>query len=370
LKDVVMTKRMVLVLLALGLVLAAMFGWKYYQSQKMAALASMPPPPATVAATEVQTETWQPYLAAVGSLVATQGIMVTTEVAGKVHAIRFESGQQVEAGTLLLEIDDSVEQAELAGIVAERRLAEQQFKRREDLLDSKTISRSDVDEARLRLENAAAQLAAKRAVIEKKRITAPFSGWLGIRQVDLGEYLQPGTTIVPLDALVPIYVDYALPERHLDQISVDQAVEIEVQAFPGEVFKGHIAAVNPGIDPGTRSLQIRALLENPEARLRPGMFAEVRTVLPQRPGVLTLPQTAITYNPYGDSVFVILDGESGTSVQRRQVETGGVRNGRVEIVSGLQPGERVVLAGQVKLLNDQAVVIDNSIVLDTQITRP
>lgn len=365
-----MTKRMLLVLLALGLVLGAMFGWKYYQGQKMAMLASMPPPPATVAAAAAQAETWQPYLAAVGSLVATQGILVTTEVAGKVSAIRFESGQQVEAGTVLLEIDDSVEQAELAGIVAERRLAEQQFKRREDLLDSKTISRSDVDEARLRMENAAAQLAAKQAVIAKKRITAPFGGWLGIRQVDLGEYIQPGTTIVPLEALVPIYVDYALPERHLDQISVGQAVEIEVQAFPGEVFTGHIAAVNPGIDPGTRSLQVRATLENPQARLRPGMFAEVRTVLPQRPAVLTLPQTAITYNPYGDSVFVILDGESGSSVQRRQVETGGVRNGRVEIVNGLQSGERVVVAGQVKLRNDQAVIIDNSIVLDTQITRP
>ena len=365
-----MTKRMVLVLLALGLVLGAMFGWKYYQAQKMAMLASMPPPPATVAAANVQAETWQPYLAAVGSLVASQGILVTTEVAGKVSAIRFESGQQVEAGTVLLEIDDSVEQAELAGIVAERRLAEQQFKRREDLLDSKTISRSDVDEAQLRLENAAAQLAAKQAVIAKKHITAPFGGWLGIRQVDLGEYIQPGTTIVPLEALVPIYVDYALPERHLDQISVGQAVEIEVQAFPGEVFTGHIAAVNPGIDPGTRSLQVRAVLQNPQARLRPGMFAEVRTVLPQRPAVLTLPQTAITYNPYGDSVFVIQEGEAGASVQRRQVETGGVRNGRVEIVQGLQPGERVVVAGQVKLRNDQAVVVDNSIVLDTQITRP
>jgi len=365
-----MTKRMLLVLLSLGLVLGAMFGWKYYLGQKMAMLASMPPPPATVAAADVQAETWQPHLAAVGSLVATQGILVTTEVAGKVSAIRFESGQQVEAGTVLLEIDDSVEQAELAGIVAERRLAEQQFKRREDLLDSKTISRSDVDEARLRMENAAAQLAAKQAVIAKKRITAPFGGWLGIRRVDLGEYIQPGTTIVPLEALVPIYVDYALPERHLDRISVGQAVEIEVQAFPGEVFKGHIAAVNPGIDPGTRSLQVRAVLENPQARLRPGMFAEVRTVLPQRPAVLTLPQTAITYNPYGDSVFVILEGESGSSVQRRQIETGGVRNGRVEIVSGLQAGERVVAAGQVKLRNDQAVVVDNSIVLDTQITRP
>ncbi len=365
-----MTKRMLLVLLALGLVLGAMFGWKYYQGHKMAMLASMPPPPATVAAADVQAETWQPHLATVGSLVATQGILLTTEVAGKVKAIRFESGQQVEAGTVLLEIDDSVEQAELKGIVAERRLAEQQYERREELLDSKTISRSDVDEARLRLENAAAQLATKQAVIAKKRITAPFSGWLGIRQVDLGEYIQPGTTIVPLEALVPIYVDYALPERHLDQVSSGQAVEIEVQAFPGEVFSGQIAAVNPGIDPGTRSLQVRATLENPQARLRPGMFAEVRTLLPQRPAVLTVPQTAITYNPYGDSVFVILDGESGSSVQRRQVVTGGVRNGRVEIVSGLQSGERVVAAGQVKLRNDQAVVVDNSIVLDTQITRP
>lgn len=365
-----MTKRMLLVLLALGLVFGAIFGWKYVQSQKMAAMASMPPPPATVASTEVQTETWQPYLAAVGSLVASQGIQVTTEVAGKVSSIHFESGQQVQAGTLLLQIDDSVDQAELEGTVAERRMAELQYKRREELLDSKTISRSDVDEAQLRLQNSIAQLDTKRALIAKKRITAPFSGWLGIRQVDLGEYLQAGAAIVPLDAMDPIYFDYALPERHLNQISIGQAIEIEVQSFPGEIFTGHIAAINPGIDPGTRSLRVRALLENPEARLRPGMFAEVRTLLPQSPGVLTLPQAAITYNPYGDSVFVILDSDSGASVQRRQVETGGVRNGRVEIVSGLQAGDIVVAAGQVKLRNDQPVVIDNSIVLDTQITRP
>jgi len=365
-----MTKRMVFVLLVLGLVLGAMFGWKYYQARQMAALAGMPPPPATVAAAEVQTETWQPYLAAVGSLVATQGILVTTEVAGKVSEIRFESGQQVEAGTLLLQLDDSVDRAELEGIVAERHLADLQFKRREELLETKTISRSDYDEARLRLENATAALATKRAVIEKKRITAPFSGWLGIRQVDLGEYLQPGAAIVPLEALDPVYVDYSLPERYLSQISVGQALEVEVQAFPGEIFTGRISALNPGIDPGTRSLRVRATLENPQARLRPGMFAEVRTVLPLRPATLTLPQTAITYNPYGDSVFVIQEGDTGPSVQRRQVETGEVRNGRVEIVHGLQAGERVVIAGQVKLRNGQAVVVDNSIALDPQITRP
>jgi membrane fusion protein (multidrug efflux system) len=365
-----MTKRMVLVLLALGLLFGAMFGWKTYQAQKMAVLASMPPPPATVAAAGVQTETWQPYLAAVGSLVATQGILVTTEVAGKVSKIHFESGQPVEDGTLLLQLDDSVDQAELEGIVAERRLAELQYKRRDELLDTKTISRSDVDEARLRLENAIAQLAAKRAIIAKKRITAPFSGWLGIRQVDRGEYLQPGAAIVPLESLAPIYVDFSLPERHLDRLSIGQSVEITVPAFPGERFEGRISSMNPGIDPGTRSLRLRATLANPEGRLRPGMFADVHTVLPQRPAVLTLPQTAITYNPYGDSVFVIQQDDSGARVQRRQVKTGGVRNGRVEIVQGLQAGEQVVIAGQVKLRNGQAVVVDNSIALESQVTHP
>jgi membrane fusion protein (multidrug efflux system) len=365
-----MTKRMLLVLLALGLVLGAIFGWKSWQEHQMAALARMPPPPATVAAAEVQVESWQPHLQAVGSLVANQGILVTTEVAGKVSEIRFESGQQVEVGTLLLQLDDSIDRAELEGIVAERRLAEMQFKRREELVEKKTISRSDYDEAQLRLENARAQLDTKQAQIAKKRITAPFSGLLGIRQVDLGEYLQPGAAIVPLQALDPLYVDYSLPERHLGLISVGQTVQIEVQAYAGETFTGRISALNPGIDPGTRSLRIRATLANPQSRLRPGMFAEVRTILPQRPAVLTLPQTAITYNPYGDSVFVIEDGETGTTVQRRQVETGGVRNGRVEIAQGLQAGERVVIAGQVKLRNGQAVVIDNSIALETQITRP
>jgi membrane fusion protein (multidrug efflux system) len=360
---------MFLVLLVLGLVFGSMFGWKSWQGQQAALLATMPPP-ATVAAAEVQVESWQPHLQAVGSLVANQGILVTTEVAGKVSEIRFESGQQVEVGTLLLQLDDSIDRAELEGIVAERRLAEMQFKRREELVEKKTISRSDYDEARLRLDNAAAQLATKQAQIAKKRITAPFSGLLGIRQVDLGEYLQPGAAIVPLQQLDPLFVDYALPERHLDQVSVGQAVEIEVQAFPGEVFTGRISALNPGIDPGTRSLRIRATLENPQSRLRPGMFAQVRTVLPQRSGVLTLPRTAITYNPYGDSVFVILEGETGAMVQRRQVETGGVRDGRVEIVAGLEAGARVVIAGQVKLRNDQAVVVDNTIALEAQIIRP
>ena len=197
-----------------------------------------------------------------------------------------------------------------------------------------------------------------------------MSGWRGIRQVDLGEYLQPGAANVPLEALDPVFVDFSLPERHLDEISIGQSVQGAVQAFPGEDFTGRISAMNPGIDPGTRSLRLRATLENPQARLRPGMFAEVRVVLPQRSAVLTLPQTAISYNPYGDSVFVIQPGETASSVQRRQVETGAVQDGRVEIVQGLQAGEQVVIAGQVKLRDGQAVVIDTSIPLEPQITGP
>lgn len=365
-----MIKRLVLVLLGLSIVLGGIFGWKYRQGQATAALASMPPPPATVASADVREETWQPYLFAVGSLVATHGILVTNEVAGKVSEIRFESGQRVNAGDVLLQLEDSVDQADLAGLLAERRLAELQYRRRANLLKDQSVSRSEYDEAKARLENAEAQLASKRAVIQKKRIKAPFAGWLGIRRVDLGEYLAPGADIVPLESFAQIFVDYSLAERHFAQLAPGQKVEIEVQAYPEQIFEGRISALNPGIDPGTRSVRVRATLDNPDGRLRPGMFAQVRTALPARQQVVTLPQTAITYNPYGDAVFVIQQQDGGLAVQRRQVRTGEVRGGRVEVVAGLQPGERVVRAGQVKLRNGQSVQIDNSVALESGVSGP
>ena len=362
-----MIKRLIFVLLVLGLIFGGIFGWKYHQNQQMAARAAMPPPPATVSAVEVIKESWQPYLSAVGSLVATQGIFVTSELPGKVSRIDFQSGQPVKEGELLLQLDDSVDRADLRGLLAERRLADVQFKRTARLLKDKSISRSEYDEARAKLDNAEAQVASKRALIEKKGIRAPFSGWLGIRQVDLGEYLAPGSQIVPLEALDPIFADYSLPERHFAELSVDQKIIIQVQAYPGQSFEGRIIAINPGVDPGTRSIQVRATLSNPDARLRPGMFAEVRTVLPQRQDLLTLPETAITYNPYGDTVFVIEQNSNVLVVRRRQLKTGEVRDGRVEIISGLKLGERVVGSGQVKLRNDQRVRLDSSIKLDSQL---
>lgn len=355
--------RLVLVILALGLIFGGIFGWKHHQAQQTNARAAAPPPPATVSAVEVRQENWQPYLYAVGSLVASQGIHVTNEVAGQILEIRFKSGQEVQKGELLLRLVDSVDQADLEGLLAESRLAKIDYRRKARLLKDKSVSRSEHDEARAKLDNAEAQVASKRAVIEKKQIRAPFTGLLGIRQVDLGGYLAPGSNIVPLEALDPIYVDYSLPERDFAALSAGQTVMIEVQAYPGQRFEGRIEALNPGIDPGTRSVKIRAIIENPDARLRPGMFAQVSTVLPKRQGLLTLPQTAITYNPYGDAVFVVENDDGRLQVQRRQIKTGEVREGRVEVVTGLELGEQVVSAGHVKLRNGQQVKLDNGVKL-------
>ncbi|MGD2075105.1 MAG: efflux RND transporter periplasmic adaptor subunit [Gammaproteobacteria bacterium] len=363
-----MIKRLILVVLLLVVVFGGIFGWKYFVAQKMAASMAAPPPPATIASAEVRVETWQPYLYSVGSVAAIQGVFVTTEVPGQVKEILFESGHQVEAGDIILQLDDSVDEADLEGLIAQRNLARLQFERARKLVKERSVSQSEYDQSRAQLESAEATVASKRALIAKKKIRAPFSGRLGIRQVDVGEYLSPGTNIVPLQALDPVYVDYTLPERHFEQLHDGQPVRVEVQAYPGRVFEGSISAINPGIDPGTRSVRLRATLDNPEELLRPGMFAEVRTVLPARDDVLTVPRTVITYNPYGESVFVILEKDGGHVVQRRQVETGEVRDGRVEIVEGLEVGEQVVSAGQVKLRNDQAVVIDDSVELDGKVT--
>jgi membrane fusion protein (multidrug efflux system) len=357
-------KRLIFVILLLVVMFGGIFGWKFYAGQKMAAMMSAPPPPATIASAEVKQESWQPYLYSVGSVVATQGVLVTTEVPGQVENILFESGHQVEEGDVILQLDDSVDEADLEGLIAQLNLARLQFERARKLVKERSVSQSEFDQSRAQLDSAQATVASKRAVIDKKKIRAPFTGQLGIREVDVGEYLSPGARIVPLQALDPVYVDYTLPERHFEQLEVGQKVKVQVQAYPERVFAGSISAINPGIDPGTRSVRLRATLDNPDLALRPGMFAEVRTLLPARGGILTLPRTAVTYNPYGESVFVIVDKDAQQVVQNRRIKTGEVRDGRVEIIDGLQLGEVVVSAGQVKLRNGQQVSVDNSVTLD------
>ena len=242
-----MAIRIVLVMVFLAAVLGGIFGWKQHMATQMAAARSGGPPPAVIAAATVEAETWQPHLQTVGSLAAVAGIEVTAEVGGKIHAIHFTSGDSVRAGELLLELDDDADEAALQGLLAERSLAQVKFNRVAKLVREKSVSKSDFDEARATLDNAEAQVAAQQALLDKKRIRAPFDGRLGIRRVDLGEYLSPGAPIVPLESLDPIYADFTLPERELARISEGQVIEVRVQAWPRQRFAGEIVAIDPGI---------------------------------------------------------------------------------------------------------------------------
>jgi membrane fusion protein (multidrug efflux system) len=363
-------KRLLLVLLMLLVLFGGLFAWKYYVGKKMAATMLAPPPPAVIASARVQSERWEPRLSAVGSLVASEGVLVSNEVAGIVKSIHFDSGQPVEAGTLLVQLDDEADRADLAALVAARTLAELNFRRLEKLIQEKTISQSSYDEAKATLEGAVAMADESRANIAKKAVRAPFTGVLGIRSVDLGQYLAPGSAVVSLQALNPVYADYSLPERYLGKLSVGQTVEVRVEAYPERVFTGTISAVSPRIASTTRSVRVRATLDNPDQALKPGMFAEVDTLLPALDNVLTLPERAIAYNPYGNSVFLIEEKDGGLAVQSRQVKTGDVRDDRIEIIEGLEEGDQVASDGLNKLRNGQAVKIDNSIRLDASPARP
>jgi membrane fusion protein (multidrug efflux system) len=361
-------KRLIIMLLAVILVIGGIFAWKFHRIMQMAGKGG--PPPATIASARVETQTWHSYLHAVGSLVSPQEVYVSNEVEGKVQNIEFDSGAMAKKGQLLARLDDSVDQADLKGLIAAEHLAEVRFQRAARLLKQHSVSQSDYDEAQANLESARANVESKKQVIEQKALRAPFSGLLGIRQVDLGQYLAKGSQIVSLQSLDPIYVDFSLPERYLSALSTGQVVQLSVQAYPGVTFSGSVSAIEPRIDAGTRNVKVRASLSNPDGRLRPGMFADVQVVQPARKDILTLPRTAISYNPYGDMVFVIEHKDGKQIVQSRQVETGDSRDGRVEVVTGLKVGDEVVRAGQIKLRNGEQVVIDNSVKLDQQINTP
>jgi membrane fusion protein, multidrug efflux system len=352
-----MIKRFALIIFLSLLLFGGLFGWKFFQISQMVKNIPIPPPP-VVAATSVQRSEWDSYLTGVGSLVAVAGVDVNSEVAGKVKALHFESGQQVQAGKLLVELDTSTDEAELKGLEAAYQLEQVKFARSQQLIDRHFISKSDFDLNKATLDEAKAVANAKKAVIQKMRIVAPFAGFVGIRKVSVGQYLAPGDAIVPLQQLQPIYADFTLPEQHLSSLNVNQELTLTVQAFPGKVFDGRITAINSGIDVATRSVKIRATLDNAEKLLRPGMFIEVQLLLNDTKSVLTVPDTAISYNPYGDSVFVIQPDKQGFKVQLKQIVTGETREGRVEIVKGLNENDRVVSAGQVKLQNGMAVTLD------------
>lgn len=357
-----MKKPLLIVVVLLLVLLGSIFGIKQWQQFSMQAGMTPAFPPAMVAATEVIQESWVPSLRAIGSLDATNGISVAAEVGGIIKEIVFTSGERVEQGTILIRLDDAVDRAALDALRADRRLAQIKFNRSKDLLKKQVTSKSEYDEAHALYEAALARVAEQEAVINKKVIRAPFSGLLGISEVDIGQYLEPGDRIVSLQALDPIHVDYTLPERYLHQVAVGQEVRVSVEAMPEEIFRGKVSAIDADINRATRTLKIRATLPNSEQHLRPGMFAEVQTLRAESQQVLTIPRTAISYNTYGNFVYLLEPQQDGSlRAKRQQVVSGENRAGRVAIMQGLKAGDRVVRTGLVKLRDGMPVQIDNKI---------
>jgi membrane fusion protein, multidrug efflux system len=348
--------------------------------------AAFAPKPTAVAAEAVKAEKWPPELTAIGTLRAYQGVIIAPQAAGVVTGKHFESGDDVEAGALLINIDDSVEQADLANGLAQLKNAEATLARQKTLLAQGNTPQSTVDAALAARDSAAATVERTRAVIAQKAIRAPFAGRLGLRNVDMGQYVAVGTALVTLQQLDPIYADFPAPEEALRSLAVGQAVSMTVDAIPGLSFKGKIQAIDARVSAESRNVMVRAVFANPDRKLLPGMFANLTVTTGQPASVLTVPRTAIVYSLYGDTVFVVAaaphareqggvsdnGGPSGLIVERRFVRLGPARGERIAIADGLREGERVVTAGQVKLQAYMPVTVDETAALPTpaQTARP
>lgn len=362
-----MRRPMLLMLAATGLFFGALFGWKAYMSSQMqAAMASAPFPPVTVSTTTATEEAWTPSIPAVGSLRASRGVDVTAQIAGQITAINFESGATVAAGDLLVQQYSADEQARLDGLVADRKLAEINLARTRELIKEKLASAFDLDVREADVQRARAAEDDLRLKITQKSIRAPFAGQLGIRKVDLGQYVEPGDPIVRLEARGQMVVDFPVPQQQFGKLRLAQPVSVHVDAWPGRAFGGKISAIEPQVERDTRNIRVRAVVDNPEGKLLPGMFARIDIELPARDKVVTIPHAAVTHSPYGDAVFVVAEqtddaGQRVLRVTNTVVVTGATRGDQIAITSGLPAGATVVTAGQQKLRNGSIVVVDNSV---------
>jgi membrane fusion protein, multidrug efflux system len=330
------------------------------------------PPPETVTTAVTRTDSWETVLTAVGTVTAVQGVTVAAELPGKVVRIEFAPGTPVARGAVLLRQDTSAEEAQLPGADAQATLARTNLKRSDQLLADGIISRADHDAAVANADQTRAQADAIRATIAKKTIRAPFSGRLGIRQVNLGQTLKEGDPIVTLQTLDPIFVDFTLPQQQLAQVRPGYPVRLSGDALPGETLQGRITTISPQVDAETRNVKLQATLANKGEKLRPGMFVNVATEIPGRRQVLVIPTTAVLYAPYGDSVFVVeaqkddKEGKKGLALRQQFVRLGEKRGDFVAVGEGLKPGEMVVSTGVFKLRNGQAVVVDNKLAPEFQ----
>ncbi len=341
----------------------------------MAAGKSFAQPPESVSAVEVKQEQWEESFTAIGSVAAVQGVTVTPEVAGTVTEIAFDPGAVVAKGDLLVRLDTSLEVAQLSALEAQVDLARVNAERERTLRQQQLISQSELDTAEATLKQDQADADATRALIEKKTVRAPFAGRLGIRQVNLGQYLDAGKPIASLQSLTPIYVNFSLPQQDLAQLKTGMTVRLTTDAYPDEAFEGKLSAINPELDQTTRSVGLQATFGNAGQLLRPGMFARVEVLLPQADDELVIPLTAVLSEPFGDSVYVIESKAGATKpelvVRQQFIRTGPTRGDFITVASGLKVGERIVNAGLFKLRNGMAVVENNAVMpKSTENPRP
>lgn len=343
--------------------LTFVLGTKGLQFAAMAEAASQKwQPETTIATFTAESQDWEQSLRAVGSIRPVQGVRLEAEAAGIVESINFENGQQVEAGQLLVQLDVAVEQAQLRSAEATARLAEIEYQRALRLRESGNVPQSNLDTALADMERANAEVENIRAVIDRKTVRAPFSGHVGIREINLGQFVPMGAPIVALQAYDQVFVNFTLPQQALGRVQEGFTVALTTDAHPGREFRGRITAVSPEIDSTTRTIQLQGTLDNPDGALRAGQFVRLRVILPGEKRVTAIPLTSVLYAPYGNSIYRVVPNEETGGLVAKQffVRLGETRGDFVEVIEGIAPGDQVVAAGAFKLRNNTPVKIDNS----------
>jgi len=362
-----MAKRMILMLVAVTALLGGLGFFKYRQVETAIAQgAGFQPPPTAVTTVVAQRETWPSTLTVIGTVAAIQGVTVSADLPGTVDKIHFESGQWVHEGDVLVELDTRQERAQLASLEAQRDLARINYGRAQQLVKDGVIARSDYDNAAAQQKATEAQVGDIRAAIERKTIRAPFSGVLGIRQVNLGQYLAAGQAIVSLQSLNPIYVNFGVPQQDTPKVALGRSLRVTTTDLPGAAFNGRISALDSVVNEQTRNIEVQATLANPGGKLRPGMFVQVELPVGEAREVVPLPASAINYAPYGDSVFIVTNmkdpkGNLYRGVRQQVVKVEGSRGDQVAITSGINPGDEVVSSGVFRLRNGAPVLVNNQV---------
>jgi membrane fusion protein, multidrug efflux system len=364
-RPVRMVRWFIIVALALLLLVGALVGFNAFRAHMIAQFfANNKPPPVNVSVAEARSEIVPNLLTAVGGLAAVHQVDVTTDVSGRITHILFTPGSSVKAGTPLVQLYDEPDQADLENFKAQATVAQLQLDRAKQLAARQFGPQSTVDQNQATYDQAMAGIAKTEAIISQKLVKAPFEGELGMRQAEVGQYLTAGTKIVSLTDLNELYANFTIPEKDSAQLKVDQVVRIAVDAYPGRTFAGKITTIEPQVAADTRNIRVQATIPNPDHVLKPGMFVSATVVLPDKPPVVTVPETAVDYTLYGDSVFLITekrgdDGKTSLSAVRTFVQTGNRVDGRAEILKGVKAGDRVVAVGQLKLQSGAAVVISS-----------